>query len=106
VAAGPDGVARTPRGELRAGRVPWASNVPASALYGQDGRLLPPDELRDRLLAAGVEPGGRTVAYCGVAISASALAYAVHHAGLGEAAVYDGSWEEWGRDPERPVARD
>src|SRR5438445_135415 len=36
VLAGPDGIARTPRGELRAGRVPWARNVPASTLYRPD----------------------------------------------------------------------
>ncbi|MBA3551923.1 MAG: hypothetical protein H0W27_03500, partial [Actinobacteria bacterium] len=34
VVADPSGVARTPRGDLRAGRVPWATNLPSFDLYG------------------------------------------------------------------------
>ena len=52
VPADPDGVARTPRGDLRAGRVPWATNVPAAHLYRPDGTMksIPiPKALRDRL---------------------------------------------------------
>ena len=44
--------------------------------------------------------------YCGVAISASCLAFGLSLAGVEEVAVYEASWEEWGRDPSRPVARD
>src|SRR2546430_2372022 len=36
IPAGPDGVARTPRGELRAGRIPWARSVPSQQLYRPD----------------------------------------------------------------------
>ena len=105
VAADPDGVARTPRGAIRAGRVPWAANVPAASLYREDGTMKSPRELRELFAAAGADPQERAVTYCGVGISASALAFALTLAGFEDVAVYDASWEEWGRDPGWPIAR-
>ena len=105
IPAGPDGVARTPRGRIRAGRVPWARNVPAASLYHDDATLKTPEELREVFAQAGVRPGSRAVTYCGVGISASALTFALRLAGIEDVALYDASWEEWGRDPRRPVAR-
>lgn len=106
VAAGPDGIARTPRGELRAGHVPGALNVPSAALYREDLTMKDPQELRELLAAAGLVSGAKAITYCGCGISASALLFALNRAGVEETALYDGSWEEWGRDPRRPVARD
>jgi thiosulfate/3-mercaptopyruvate sulfurtransferase len=105
VPAGSDGVARTPRGDLRAGRVPWASNVPAASLYGPGLTMKPPDELRELFAGAGATPGRPAITYCGVAISAAALLFALRRAGVEDVRLYDGSWEEWGRDMSRPVAR-
>jgi thiosulfate/3-mercaptopyruvate sulfurtransferase len=100
-----DGVARTPRGPLRAGHVPWARNVPSDELYRPDGTLKAPDALRELFVRAGVGREARVITYCGVGISASALAFALGHAGVADVRLYDASWEEWGRDPGRPVAR-
>jgi thiosulfate/3-mercaptopyruvate sulfurtransferase len=105
VPADADGIARTPRGDLRAGRVPWASNVPAASLYEPDFTLKPPDQLRELFAGAGATPGRPAIAYCGVAISAAALLFALRRAGFEDVRLYDGSWEEWGRDVSRPVAR-
>lgn len=106
VPAGPDGVAHTPRGDLRAGHVPWALSVPASELYRDDFTMKSPDELQEMLAAVGATPGTRAITYCGVGISASALFFALKLAGMDDVALYDASWEEWGRDPSCPVARD
>lgn len=106
VAAGPDGIARTPRGELKAGHVPWAHNVPYPVLYREDLTMKDPQELRTVFAAAGVDPTTKAITYCGCGISASALLFALNRAGVEDVALYDASWEEWGRDPTRPVARD
>jgi thiosulfate/3-mercaptopyruvate sulfurtransferase len=99
------GIAHTPRGDLRAGRVPWARNVPSADLYRPDSTLKSPDELRSLLEPLGVGPSTRVIAYCGVGISGSALVFAVMHAGVEEAALYDASWDEWGRDASLPIER-
>ena len=105
VPADEDGIARTPRGDLRAGRVPWAVNVPWRSLYRRDGRLRDEDELRGLMSNAGVSPGKRAITYCGVGISAAALLFAARLAGHDRVSLYDGSWDEWGRLPGVPVAR-
>jgi thiosulfate/3-mercaptopyruvate sulfurtransferase len=105
VPAGADGVARTPRGRIRAGRVPWAASIPVTDLYREDDTLKSPQDLRELFAGAGAAPGERAITYCGVGISASALAFALNLAGFDHVALYDGSWEEWGRGPSRPIAR-
>jgi thiosulfate/3-mercaptopyruvate sulfurtransferase len=100
-----DGIAHTPRGPLRAGHVPWARNIPSDELYRADGTLKPAEELRELFEGVGVRRDARVITYCGVGISASALAFALGRAGVADVRLYDASWEEWGRDPARPVAR-
>lgn len=105
VVAGPAGIARTARGDLRAGRVPWATNLPWLDLYGPEGRMKPAEELRALFASRGVTRSGEVITYCGVGLSASALLFALTLAGIHDARLYDASWEEWGRDQARPVAR-
>jgi thiosulfate/3-mercaptopyruvate sulfurtransferase len=100
-----DGVARTPRGDLRAGRIPWARNVPAERLYEPGLTMKTPEELRVLFAECGAAPGKRAISYCGVGLSAAALLYALHRAGFEDVGLYDASWDEWGRDFELPVAR-
>jgi thiosulfate/3-mercaptopyruvate sulfurtransferase len=105
IAADADGIARTPRGDLRAGRVPWAVSVPAGTLYRPDFTMKSGDELEAVLRTTGALDAPRVVTYCGVGISASALLFALTAVGVEDASLYDASWDEWGRDPSLPVAR-
>jgi thiosulfate/3-mercaptopyruvate sulfurtransferase len=105
IPAGANGIAHTPRGDLRAGHVPWAQSVPWPELYRSDLAMKSPAELRELFVRVGATPDRRVIAYCGVGISASALLYALDRAGIADASLYDAGWDEWGRDPELPVAR-
>ena len=98
------------RGEIEpidavAGHIPGARNHPFTSSLDAQGRFLPRDELRRRLLAGldGAAPS-RTIAMCGSGVTACHLLLALEHAGLGGARLYPGSWSEWSSDPGRPVS--
>lgn len=88
-----------------AGHVPGASNLPFSACLADDGRLLPPPELKTVLADAmrGHE-AGNVIAMCGSGVTACHLLLAMNSAGLGDGRLYVGSWSEWIRDPGRRIA--
>lgn len=87
-----------PRPGLRAGHIPGARNVPYSSLLNPDGTLKQPAELRAAFEAAGIDVRRPVVTSCGSGITAAILALALAQIGRPDAAVYDGSWAEWGRE--------
>ena len=99
------GSAPEPRPGLRAGHIPGAVNLPWEELSDRKtGAMLPPDALDARLRRAGLSPDRPIVASCGSGVSACVVAFALHLVGWPDAAVYDGSWSEWGMQGETPVA--
>lgn len=91
------GTAPEPRPGLRSGHIPGSRNLPFTELVDPaTGLLLPLPELTARFEAAGVDTARPVVASCGSGTSACALVLALHVLGQSEAAVYDGSWAEWG----------
>ena len=86
-----------------AGHVPGAVNWPFSDALREDGSMRPAAELNASLKHLTDAPGG-LIAMCGSGVTACHLLLAVNAAGLGDGRVYIGSWSEWIRDPERPVA--
>jgi thiosulfate/3-mercaptopyruvate sulfurtransferase len=93
-----------PRPGLRGGHIPGSLNLPFEKLVTPDGTLLPLDQLRSKLEAAGIDLGRPVVATCGSGTSACALLYALHLLGHERASLYDGAWTEWGGRQDTPVA--
>lgn len=89
------GEAPEPRPGLRSGHMPGARNLPFDQLLAADGTLKPPPALAAEFARAGVDPARPVITTCGSGVTASVLALALEVLGH-PAAVYDGSWAEWG----------
>jgi thiosulfate/3-mercaptopyruvate sulfurtransferase len=95
------------RGEVEpidpvAGHIPGAVCLPFEGNLDSTGRFLDRAALRSRFEGQ-VRDGHLTVCYCGSGVTACHNILAMRHAGLGEAALYAGSFSEWITDPTRPV---
>ena len=91
---------------LKSGHMPGAKSLPFGDLLGPDGSFLPPAQIVARFHAAGVDPGRPVTTTCGSGVTACVLALGLHLIGKPDAAVYDGSWSEWGGRDDTPIATD
>jgi thiosulfate/3-mercaptopyruvate sulfurtransferase len=98
-----EGSAAEPRKGLRSGHIPGSRNAPYASLLNADGTLKPAAELRELLVKAGVDPNKPVVASCGSGVTAGIVALALAILGRPDAALYDGSWVEWGADASLPI---
>jgi thiosulfate/3-mercaptopyruvate sulfurtransferase len=88
----------------RRGHIPGSRNVPFDGVTDPRTRQLrSADELRRLFNEAGVPLDRPIVASCGSGVTACALAFALHLIGHPGAAVYDGSWSEWGLPDGPPI---
>ncbi len=88
----------------RLGRIKSSVNVNAFDLIDPStGTFKPVDAFTPLFEREGVTAGRRAICYCGGGISATGIAFALLMAGYPDVAVYDGSLNEWARDPTLPM---
>ncbi len=91
-----------PRPGVRPGHMPGARNLHYAALQA-NGRLRDEASLRAAIAEAGVDLDRPVITTCGSGVTAAIVALALETLGRDPRALYDGSWSEWGSDPDRPV---
>jgi thiosulfate/3-mercaptopyruvate sulfurtransferase len=98
------GIAEETRPGLRRGHIPDSRNLPYDRVTDpQTHRLRDAEALSGLFRDAGVALDRPIVTSCGSGVTACALAFALHLIGHSGAAVYDGSWSEWGLPGDTPV---
>jgi thiosulfate/3-mercaptopyruvate sulfurtransferase len=88
----------------RSGHIPGSRNLSFEVVTDpKTRRLKGAEELRHLFDAAGVSLDRPIVASCGSGVTACVVAFAAHLLGHPGAAVYDGSWSEWGLPGDTPI---
>jgi thiosulfate/3-mercaptopyruvate sulfurtransferase len=89
----------------RAGHVPSAVHQPVEELYRPDGSFRDSAALRDVFSPAILEGDDELITYCTIGGRAATAWFVLTRLlGRDRVRVYDGSWAEYGRTPDNPVA--
>ena len=91
----------------RAGHIPSAVCLPAPWIWTHEGTYRSIKELRDMAIGiVGRDRSQEIIIYCGVGGYSSAWCFVLREVlGYTDVRIYDGSAEEWTRDPEAPVVK-
>lgn len=94
-----------PRAGMRSGHIPGSLNLPFQQLVYTDEHLTirSADELSKAIGDAGIDPEAPIVSSCGSGVTAAVLVYSLYLLGYEHAAIYDGSWTEWGGRDDTPI---
>jgi thiosulfate/3-mercaptopyruvate sulfurtransferase len=89
---------------MPSGHIPGSRNLPFGGVLNPDGTFKGEAGLREAFAEAGIDLDRPVVTTCGSGVTASVLLFALHLLGKEDVALYDGSWSEWGADPDTPKA--
>jgi thiosulfate/3-mercaptopyruvate sulfurtransferase len=93
-----------PRPGVSPGHIPGSRNLPHTLLFNPDNSFKRGEALRAAFKEAGVDLAKPLVTTCGSGITAAVLLFGAHLLGKRDVRLYDGSWAEWGSDPDTPKA--
>lgn len=90
-----------PKDGMKPGHIPGAISLPWEAFRGKDNRFLAPEEAAK--LVANVPKDAEVVLYCNSYHMAAHVHFQLHRLGYANVKAFDGSVEEWTKDPARPL---
>jgi thiosulfate/3-mercaptopyruvate sulfurtransferase len=89
--------------EHKTGHIAGALSIPFTSITHDDLMLKSPDELQTLFTKAGVKPGDTVIGYCHIGMQTTAMLFAARTLGH-EVLLYDGSFQDWSRRADAPVA--
>lgn len=92
-----------PRPGMASGHIPGSRNLATGKLLDQ-GLWKRDEALRQSFVEAGVDLDRPLIMSCGSGVTACNLLFGAALLGKNDVTIYDGSWSEWGADPETPKA--
>ncbi len=93
-----------PRPSVASGHIPGSFNLPYGLMFNSDGTWKQGEALRLAFQSSGIDLSKPIVTSCGSGLTAATLVFGAHLLGKDDVALYDGSWSDWGSDPETPKA--
>ncbi len=90
--------------EPRQGHVATALNIPFTSVLNENGTFKSREALAEMFKTAGVKPGSQVVTYCHIGMQGSLLYLAAKYIGY-DVRLYDGSYEDWRKRTELPIAK-
>jgi len=98
------GAEADPRPGVAPGHMPGARNLPYGQLLDETGKWKSSERIAAAFQAAGVDPQAPMVLTCGSGITAAGLLFGARLLGNDATTLYDGSWSEWGAEPDTAKA--
>jgi thiosulfate/3-mercaptopyruvate sulfurtransferase len=90
------------RADMASGHIPGSLNLPYGNLFNADGTWKQGAELLGAFKEAGADMATPMITTCGSGMTAAVVLFGARLTGKKDVSLYDGSWTEWGSDPDTP----